>query len=107
MTPGSGWSWHSPGPSIAGGKSEILRGDNGDLRLALTWYRTGSLLTGSNARLKLGNMADRLLLRARPTAMLIVSSVDRNGVTAEDDIRGFLHDAGPVDQWMDRFGGVR
>ncbi len=107
LTPDSGWSWHSPGPKIGGGRSELLRANNGDVRLAVTWYQSGDTLTGSNVRLKLQNMADRLTLSAEPTAMLIVSSVNAKPETSRGAIAAFLRDAGETGEWMDRVAGVR
>ena len=107
LTPDSGWSWRSPGPPVGAGKSELLRGNNGDVRLAVTWYRSGNMLTGSNARLKLRNMADRLMLDAEPTIMLIVSSVNRDPDASRETIAAFLRDAGEPGEWMDRMAGVR
>lgn len=71
LTPESGWSWASNGPAVEGAKSERLVAGGKIERAALTWYRSGAMLSGSNARLKFANIADRLFLRARPTAMLI------------------------------------
>ena len=107
MTPGSGWAWLSPGPVMAGAKSERLLAKNGAQRLALTWYRTGDLTTGSNARLKLATMQSRLILTARPTAMLILSAEERDGQPADAAIREFLKAAGPPDDFMDRVAGLR
>jgi len=102
MPPDSGWSWHSPGPKFAQGKSEVLRGDNGSLRLAVTWYASGNLITGSNMKLKLHSMADKLRLTERPAMLLIISSVGRSESGDEQSIAAFMHDAGPPRQWMDR-----
>lgn len=107
LTPHSVWSWHSPGPPIGAGKSELLRGNNGDVRLAVTWYRSGGTLTGSNARLKLTNMADRLMLNPEPTVMLILSSVNDKPETSREVIAAFLRDIGEPGEWMDRMAGVR
>lgn len=107
LTPDSGWSWHSPGPHIDVGNSELIRGNNGDVRLAVTWYKSGATLTGSNARLKLRNMADRLTLSKEPTAMLVISSITDKPEGSRDVISAFLRDAGPPGEWMDRVAGVR
>jgi exosortase A len=104
MPPESGWSWHSPGPRFAQGKSELLRGDDGTLRLAVTWYLSGSLVTGSNMKLKLHSMSDKLRLTERPAALMIVSSADRSAQQAEQSIARFMRDAGPPKRWMDRLG---
>ena len=71
-------------------------------RLTITWYRTGDLVTGSNSRLKLANMADRLLMRARPTATLILSAEERPARPAREAVEAFLATSGPPAEWMDR-----
>ena len=106
LTPGGRWSWQSPAARIANGRSEWLRGDNGQLRLAVTWYRSGNALTGSNVRLKITNMFDRIRLRAPATAMLILSAIDSENMSSTEAVRTFLDDAGPVDGWMDRIAEV-
>ncbi len=104
MPPESGWSWYSPGPAFTQGKSEVLRGDDGAIRLAVTWYVSGSLVTGSNMKLKLHSMADKLRLTERPAALLIVSSAGKSVDHAEESVAAFMHDAGPPRRWMDRLG---
>ena len=103
----SGWSWTSPGPSAALARSDRLMARGKIERLALTYYRTGPLLTGSNTRLKLANMADRLLLRPRPTAMLILSAEQRPGTSAALSLGVFRKAIGEPGQWMDRIGQAR
>ena len=105
-----GWSWQSPGPPTDGAKSDRLLSHTEVGRLAVTYYRTGSLLTGSNSRLKFANMADRLLLRERPTILLILSAEEAktgNVAAAQTAIAAFRTAAGPTDQWMDRIAGLR
>ncbi len=107
LTPGSGWSWQSPGPAIGNGKSEELLATDSTQRTALTWYRTGGLLTGSNARLKLATMRDRFLLSGKPTITLILSAEDHERYPPDAALRSFVDAAGPLDQWMDRLAGLR
>jgi EpsI family protein len=107
LTPGSAWSWQSPGPAFAQGRSERFLGNGRIERLAVTWYRTGDMLTGSNAHLKLAVIGDNLLLRARPTTTLILSSEDSPGAAAADSIARFLTASGPPDAWMDRVTKLR
>ncbi|OZA60583.1 MAG: EpsI family protein, partial [Sphingomonadales bacterium 39-62-4] len=78
-------------------------------RLAETFYRSGDLLTGRNSSLKLRNILDRLLLRERTTATLILSAEDAipGQPSAEQSMRAFLAAAGPVDAWMDCAGAGR
>ena len=107
LTPETGWAWVSPGKPQAGAKADRIRAEGSVERLALTWYRTGDLLTGSNLRLKLANIGDTLLLRRRATAALIVSAEDRREVSADESVAAFLAATGPVDAWMDRLGEGR
>jgi EpsI family protein len=107
MPPDSGWAWRSPGPAIAGSIVQRLSAPGPVEREAATFYRSGSVLTGSNIRLKLANIADRLFLRAHPTAVLIVSAEEREGAPADEAIRRFLRAGGPTGPWMDRIGGTR
>lgn len=107
LPPGGLWAWQSPGPAIADARTDRLLAEGRVERLAYTWYRTGDLLTGSNARLKLANMADRLILRERPTMMLIVSAEGRHGHPVSQTMDRFLRAIGPTDRWMDRVAGLR
>ena len=104
LRPESGWSWQGPGPALADGKAERLQANTREVRLAETYYRTGSLVTGSNMALKLANIGDRLVLRAVPTQMLILSAEGADGEVA---LAAFRQSTGPLGPWMDRVGGVR
>jgi EpsI family protein len=102
LVPGTGWAWQGQGSAVADGKSERLLGNGKIERLAQTYYRTGPLLTGSNVRLKLSNIADRLILRERPTMMLILSGEQRSADKPADHIAAFRSAIGPLGPWMDR-----
>jgi len=109
---GSAWAWLKPGPAAGEGKAEWLLGPKRVERMAVTWYRTGELLTGSASRLSLANTRDRLLLRARPTTMLIISAEQGGqghpgGQSASEAIAAFRRSAGPLDSWMDHIAQAR
>lgn len=108
LPPGSGWSWQSDGLPVQGTDTDRLLSDSGVSRAAETRYRHGGITTGSAARLKLAAMQDRLLLRERPTAMLILSAEQ---APSQPDpaaaLVAFRTATGPVDAWMDRVGGLR
>lgn len=106
MPAGGDWAWLSPGPAAAGASGDRLLAQGRIPRLAATSYRTGDLVTGSNAVLKLATMRDRMLLRARPTMLLILSAEERKGTNAADSIHRFRKAAGPLDLWMDRAAGL-
>ncbi|WP_338465887.1 exosortase A [Novosphingobium sp. ZN18A2] len=103
---GSDWAWASPAPGPDGGLGERIQAPDGTERIAVTWYRTDGMTTGSNLRLKLANIRDRLLVRATPTATLIVSSEQADGGNAESAITAFLASIGAPGPWMDRIGAV-
>lgn len=107
LMPNSGWAWRDNGPAVADGRSEHLLGKGAVERLAETYYRTGPVLTGSNFRLKLANIADRLLLRERPTGLLILSSERRAGHDPEAALARFRVAAGPLPQWIDSMAAGR
>lgn len=104
---GTGWSWLGSGAAVPNAKVDRLRSEQGTERLAETYYRTGHLLTGSNGRLKLATIGDRLLLKARPTTLLILSSEAREGRVPAEDLAAFRRDAGSLDAWIDRVGSGR
>ncbi len=104
---GGAWTWEGVGPTFAEAHGDVLRTRGNLHRVAVTYYRTGTLISGSNTRLKLANIANRLLLRERPTLMLIVSAEDAPGAPAQAAIRAFEGSAGPVAEWMDRVATLR
>lgn len=107
LMPASAWSWQALEPVFEGGRRERLLGDGRVERTAVSWYRTGDLMSGSNARLKLAVMIDRLRFRARPTAMLILSTENPAPGPAIQSIAAFTAATGPVDYWLDRVTQVR
>jgi len=107
VPPTSGWAWLAPGAPMADATVDRLLGPGRSERLAATTYRTGSLLTGSNARLKLTTVVDRLRLRARPTVVLIVSAERSGENDAAQNLRAFRASVGPLGAWMDRAAGLR
>lgn len=107
LTPNSAWSWTSSGPAVPSAKSDRLMAGGKIERLALTYYRSGDMIGGSNARLKLANIRDRLLLRARPTAMLILSAEQRPGFDAAKELTAFQAAIGDPGPWMDRIAEPR
>lgn len=106
LVPETEWRWLSPGPSLAGGFGERLQALGAYQRVAVTWYLHGEWTGGSRARLKLAAMRDRLLMRAEPTAMLILSAEQRAGQDAEQTVADFVQSTGDPGNWMDRAAGL-
>lgn len=105
----SGWAWEKSSAPLASGHADVIQAAGPVHRLAETLYRSGTLLTGSNTYLKLQIILDRLLLRKRTTATLIVSTEDQveGRPPADSSLRAFLKATGPVDVWMDRIAAGR
>lgn len=101
LVPETEWRWLKPGPAVADAQSDLLLAEGRVTRLAATFYRTGDLLTGSNSRLKLANMRDRLLVNAEPTMTLILSAEEHPGHPAAESIAAFRRATGPTGEWMD------
>lgn len=104
LRPESGWSWLAPGPDVAWAHSDRLLAGGPTERLAQTSYKTGDLVTGSNARLKLANILDRLLLRRRSTMLLILSAEEGGAFRATDSLAAFRASIGPLGDWMEAAG---
>ena len=107
LDPGSDWRWLAPGTARTDAFADYLFVYGKHKRLAETSYRTGDLLTGSAAKLKLANMFDRLSLRAGPTMMLILSAEERESHKAARSISDFRHSVGDEGEWMDRIAQLR
>lgn len=102
LMPDSDWRWMESGPDYDGGLSEILQANGETRRYAVSYYRSADLLTGSKIRLKLANMADRLVLKEEATMMLIISAEDAPDMPGPAAITRFLSSTGPLPAWMDR-----
>lgn len=107
LTPGTPWRWLEPGNSGAGVQADYLLAYGQVKRLAETSYRTGTLTTGSNARLKLATMQNRLLLRQQPTIMAILSAEETDTQDAAASIALFRTALNDEGEWMDRIAGVQ
>lgn len=104
LMPDSPWSWQAPAAGPRHGHGERLLAEGSVERVAVTWYRNGALLSGSNMDLKLAVMEDQLFLRAQPTVMLIVSAEegDAHGARGgEERIESFLKSTGDLAKWID------
>lgn len=106
---GTPWQWQGPGPSTYVAKSERLLANGRVARLAQTTWRTGDTTTGSAVALRLANLGDRLLLRRRPTMMMILSveepasvAADPHGDPAAQTLMQFRRAMGPIGIVMDQ-----
>lgn len=107
LVPDTPWRWVEPGRHSPETTGAVLLANGTVPRIAETSWRTGDLTTGSAARLKLATMRDRLLLRRRPTATLILSVEGRNAEASAEAIDRFVAAMGGRGAWMDRAAGLR
>ena len=107
LVPETAWRWVGPGPGSAETAGDVLLAHGQLVRVAQTSYRAGDLTTGSAAKLKLATMRDRLLLRRRPTATLILSVEERPAAEGAEIVDEFATAIGDRGEWMDRIAGLR
>jgi EpsI family protein len=99
LIPDTPWRWLGNADAVDGANTQWLQANGVVRRYAETSYRSGDLLTGSNLDLKLATMRDALAIRARPTAMLILSA---EGPQADTAVAALRRDIGDRGEWMDR-----
>ncbi len=102
VPPDSGWAWMGAGPAQDGAASDRLLASGTWQRLAQTSYHIGDMTTGSRMKLRLAIMADRMLLRARPVGLLIISGEKvKNLPPPEVSLKVFRQSIGDSGLWMD------
>ncbi|MCA1661721.1 MAG: exosortase A [Novosphingobium sp.] len=107
VTPDSDWAWAAFEAPLREGRAERLEAPGPVQRIAVTWYRSGNATMSSNLRLRLGAIADKLLLRRRATAALIVSAEQRPERPARRAVERFVAATGDPGAWMDRVAANR
>ncbi|MDE2404161.1 MAG: exosortase A [Sphingomonadales bacterium] len=100
--PDRGWAWQGPAAAPPDARGDRILGPAARERVAQTSYRLAPVTTGSSARLRLAVIADRLVVRARPTVLLVLSAERAPGRPApEAAIAAFRTAIGPLDRWLD------
>lgn len=107
LVPDTDWRWLSGETGPDGAKVDRLFALGRIKRTAETRYRQGELLTGSATDLKLATIADRLALRAEPTAMLIISAIEHPARPPKNAIAAFRRSTGSLGPWIDRIAQSR
>ncbi|WP_240310909.1 exosortase A [Altererythrobacter sp. ZODW24] len=102
LMPDTEWRWLEAGKRLGTAKTDYLLANGRVKRFAATWFRTGELLSGSNSSLKLATMRDKLLLSARPTTTLIISSEAKGEEDPAEAVSEFTTDVGSLGEWIDR-----
>ncbi|MGZ8998682.1 MAG: exosortase A [Allosphingosinicella sp.] len=104
--PESGWAWTGDTPSPLGGRGERIA-SHGVVREVLSFYRVGTITTGSGMGVKLETLKTRLLGGPqRAVAVLVSSPAPATGVSPRAAIDDFLIALGPVGTLADRASGL-
>jgi EpsI family protein len=104
--PDGAWAWTADAPPPPGGKSERIF-SHGTIREVASFYRVGSLLTGSRAAVKLETMKTHLLGGPQRAVAILVSAEEPAGAgSARPALEAFLRSLGPVAPLADRAAGL-
>jgi exosortase A len=105
VAPNGAWAWTADAPAPPDGKAERIA-SHGLEREVLSFYRVGSILTGSGARVKLETMKTRLFGGPqRAVAVLVSAPAPARGVSARPALDAFLAALGPIAPLADRAAG--
>jgi EpsI family protein len=106
ITPGGDWTWTASGLPPPSGKLDRIA-SFGTVREVATFYRVGSILTGSGLEVKLETMKTRLFGGPqRAVAILVSAEAPAAGASPRPAIDEFLRDLGPLDRIADRAAGL-
>jgi EpsI family protein len=104
--PGAGWAWTADSAAPPSGKAELIF-SHGTIREVLSFYRVGSILTGSPAAVTMATMKAKLVGGPqRAVAILVSSEAPADGASARPAINAFLSALGPVAPLADRAAGL-
>jgi exosortase A len=96
--PNSGWAWTASGDAPPRGRLDRIA-SFGTVREVATFYRVGSIVTGSNLAVKLETMKTRLFGGPQRAVAVLVSAPEPNARRA---IRSFLLALEPIERIADR-----
>jgi EpsI family protein len=100
--PDSGWAWTASGDAPPGGRLDRIA-SFGTVREVATFYRVGSVVTGSELSVKLETMKTRLFGGPQRAVAVLVSAPEPS---ARRTIDAFLPALGPIDTLADRAAGL-
>jgi EpsI family protein len=104
--PDSGWAWAANGPAPANGRLDRIQ-SFGTIREVATFYRVGSIVTGSSMAVKLETMKTRLLGGPqRAVAIMVSAEAPAEGVSPRPSIDKFIRALGRIDRLADEAAGL-
>ncbi len=105
IDPDEHWSWAADRLAPVGARAERIVAPGAVSREVVSFYRVGSMVTGSAARVKLETLRRHLMGGRQGAAALLVSAEDYRG--GRPAIDRFLAALGPVDAVIDRIAAGR
>ncbi|WP_083671894.1 exosortase A [Sphingomonas montana] len=102
VDPTSRWTWGADGAKIADGRAMRIVGPGDTPRDVLIFYRIGTLTTGSETRVKLETLRNRLMGGSQRAVAVLLSAQAPRGGTARPTLDAFRVAIGPVDALADR-----
>lgn len=105
IDPDGYWSWTANRVAPAGARAERIEAPGAVSREVVSFYRVGSMVTGSAARVKLETLRRHLVGGRQGAAALLISAEDGGG--GRPAIDRFLAALGPVDVVIDRIAAGR
>jgi exosortase A len=106
VAPGGAWAWTADATPPPRGRAERIA-SHGSVREVVSFYRVGSIVTGSAAAVKLETLKTRLLGGPqRAAAVLVSAEAPADGVDPRPAIDDFLRALGPVDRLADGAAGL-
>jgi len=105
--PESAWSWTSAGAAPPGGRLDRIA-SFGTVREVASFYRVGSVLTGSEFEVKLETIKTRLVGGPqRAVAVLVSAEAPGEGLSPRPAIDAFLRDLGSIEALADQVSGLK
>ncbi|TGX52281.1 EpsI family protein [Sphingomonas gei] len=99
------WVRISDLPDISGGHALRMTGPERVERVAVSWYRVGDMLTGSDKRVKFETLKTKLLGGDQAAVAVLLSAEQGTDQGAQAAIADFGRALGPVDALADRLAG--
>nr|WP_295374962.1 exosortase A [uncultured Sphingosinicella sp.] len=106
VKPEGAWAWTGTGPTPSGGRLERIA-SHGTVREVASFYRVGTVLTGSEMAAKAETMKVRLLGGPqRAVAVLVSAEAPSEGASPRPAIDAFLANLRPIEPLADRAAGL-
>jgi exosortase A len=107
VDPDSEWAWTADIAAPVNSKAERITAPGPVARDVLTYYRAGSVTSGSASTIKLATMRARLLGGNSQAVAILVSAEHQDGKSQRAAIDTFVNDLGNIDILADRMAGLR